>query len=773
MTGAANRRPKRRAWPWIVLGAGTVASVIGMVDAAGNADSLVPAVNGMAFAGLPLLFAALGVLIEIRQPGNRIGWLLMGIGGGLVLAGLTDLAVAAFDGPPDSLTPGVFLLLLADDANWIAFVFPTFLLLYVFPTGRLLSARWRWAPWLMLVMTGFLLATFVVQTEVGPFDRPWTVVNPIGFLDPGFMDSILLPWLVALMVVVVGGVVAMVIRYRRSLNIERAQIKLVLVSVVFFAVSYGILALSESYTNESSLVALLLPIGFGGIPVAITLAVLKHGLFDIDVVISRSITFGALAIFIGAVYVGIVVGIGEMVGAGGSAGFGFSILATVLVALAFQPARRRVEHWANRLVFGERATPYEILAGFAQRAAEMSDEELLDRIPRLIVDGTGASEAAVWVRVGDGYRTVSSWPDAARLRTVNDAGPFQDPDADFSLPVYQDGEVLGGLSLVKERGETMKPAETELLESLADGLGLTMRNTLLTERLRLQVLDLRESRDRVVKAADEARRGLEHDLDSGPQQRLVAIKVKLGPTRKLALQQGAEKTAALLADIERQAGEAIQAVRDFAGGIYPPLLESDGLAIALSHQTRRAAIPVEIRADGVARHTRDVESAVYYSILEALQNTAKYAGATMAGSSWLKPTGRWSSRSGTTAAASTRPPSNPEPVSTASRTVSTRLVAHGTLIRSPGRAPPSPVPCPSATPYQCERRRREGRLHRGSRDRGWAGDLRETYPRFSGAGHGVRLIPGFAACHTSTSVSMSNCDLGMNASAPAASATPR
>ncbi len=624
-------RARRSLWPWVVLSAVVVASVVGIAAAARDADSLASGLNGTAFAGLPLLFTALGVLIEIRQPGNRIGWLLIGIGGGLVFAGLTDLAVAAIDGTPDKLTGGMFLLLWANDSNWITFVFPTFLLLYVFPTGRLLSVRWRWAPWLMLFMTGILLASFVVRTEVGPIDGPWAVANPIGFLDPDAVDLILtLPWLVALMVVVVGGVTAMVMRYRRSSNIERDQIKLVLVSVVFFAVSYGLLALSESYTDESSLVALLLPIGFGGIPVAITLAVLKHGLFDIDVVISRSLTFGALAVFIGAVYVSIVVGIGAMFGAEGDAGFGLSILATVLVALVFQPVRRRVEHLANRLVFGERATPYEILAGFAQRAAEMSDQELLDRIPRLIVDGTGASDAAVWVRTGNGYRTVSSWPDAAVVRTVDDDGPFEDPDADFSLPVYQDGETLGGLSLVKARGETMKPAEIELLESLADGLGLTMRNTLLTEHLRLQVHDLRASRDRVVKAADEARRGLEHDLDSGPQQRLVAIKVKLGPTRKMALQHGAEKTAALLADLERQAGDAIQAVRDFAGGIYPPLLEADGLATALGHQTRGSAIPVEIRADGVARYPRDVESAVYFSILEALQNTAKYAGATMA-----------------------------------------------------------------------------------------------------------------------------------------------
>jgi signal transduction histidine kinase len=152
----------------------------------------------------------------------------------------------------------------------------------------------------------------------------------------------------------------------------------------------------------------------------------------------------------------------------------------------------------------------------------------------------------------------------------------------------------------------------------------------LTAALRRQVKDLQRSRDRVVSAADEARRSLEHDLDSGPQQQLVAVKVKLGPIRKLAEQAGAHKTAEVLADIETQAGEAIKAVRDFAAGIYPPLLGAEGLAVALGQETRKAALPVDLEAHDIGRYPRDVEAAVYFSILEALQNTAKYAEASRA-----------------------------------------------------------------------------------------------------------------------------------------------
>jgi signal transduction histidine kinase len=222
------------------------------------------------------------------------------------------------------------------------------------------------------------------------------------------------------------------------------------------------------------------------------------------------------------------------------------------------------------------------------------------------------------------------WPEGSHTGSIGADDGFTVPDADVSLPVYYDGELLGGISLVTEKGSNITPPEMELLESLAGGLGLTLRNGQLTAALRRQVKDLQRSRDRVVSAADEARRSLEHDLDSGPQQQLVAVKVKLGPIRKLAEQAGALKTAEVLADIETQAGEAIKAVRDFAAGIYPPLLGAEGLSVALGQETHKAALPVELEANGIGRYPRDVEAAVYFSILEALQNTAKYADASRA-----------------------------------------------------------------------------------------------------------------------------------------------
>ena len=221
----------------------------------------------------------------------------------------------------------------------------------------------------------------------------------------------------------------------------------------------------------------------------------------------------------------------------------------------------------------------------------------------------------------------ASEPADAPQRDLGCNDVFVDPDADYSIPVFHDGELLGGLSLVKPSGESVTPPEQELLADLASGLGLALRNARLTAQLRLQIAELEASRERVLAASDAARRALENDLDSGPQQTLVAVKVKLGPIRKRAEQLGATKAANLLDQLETAAGAAIASVREFAGGIYPPLLEAEGLAVAIGQQARSSTVPVQVHGDGVGRHPRDIEAAIYFSVLEALQNTAKYAEA--------------------------------------------------------------------------------------------------------------------------------------------------
>ena len=580
---------------------------------------------------IPILIAngtyvAVGGLVVLRRPGNIIGLALVAYG--VIWAMITAAIVTAETldeaGRLDaaawmtmlSVLPGAFGIWLIG-ATWL-----------LFPDGRTHTPGDRKLLWGSGLYAAFLTVIGLFGT---PQSLPETKPYPHPFVDDEVAQAIFdvgsaLFGLLFFFALFVAG--RLIRRMRHGDPTERRQVLWIAVAVILYVVILMFNVAVAPLGTEDRAFWLIDSIAIVLIPLGIAVAIFRHRLYDIDTIVSRSVTFGTLALFIGGVYVAIVVGIGELLG--GDSGFGLSIVASVLVAMAFQPVRRRVERWANRLVYGERATPYEVLVRFSRRSAELSDLELLERIPQMIVDGTGAATASLWTRNEQGFRAGSTWPAGTGARHIEGTERFEDPEADYSVPVFHDDELLGGLSLVKAGGEIMTPAEEDLLTDLAAGLGLALRNARLTDELRHQVAELEASRERVLAASDEARRALEHDLDSGPQQQLVALKVKLGPTRKLAERAGAEKTASLLAQLEADAGDAIQTVRDFAGGIYPPLLEAEGLSVAIAQQAHKAAIPIHVEGGLVGRLPREVESAVYFTVMEALQNTAKYAEASSA-----------------------------------------------------------------------------------------------------------------------------------------------
>ena len=186
------------------------------------------------------------------------------------------------------------------------------------------------------------------------------------------------------------------------------------------------------------------------IPVTITVAVLRYRLYDIDVVISKTLLVAGLAGFITVAYVAIVVGVGSFVGTGDEPDLVLSVVATALVAVAFQPVRRALRRVADRLVYGQRATPYDVLSGFATRvgAAEPSPDTLV-QLAELMAGGTGADPARVWLRVGSQLRPAVTWPrdsaDAPAAIEVDDASAAPVlPDADLAVPVREHGGAARG-----------------------------------------------------------------------------------------------------------------------------------------------------------------------------------------------------------------------------------------------------------------------------------------------------------------------------------------
>ena len=436
--------------------------------------------------------------------------------------------------------------------------------------------------------------------------------------------------------VIGAAAVALIVRLRRARGQERQQLKWFVYMTALLAV---IVVLSFLLSNVrptwiATVSSDALTYGFLVVlPATIGVAIIGYGLYDIDVFISRTLVYGSLAAFISAVYVGIAVGIGTLVGSGGKPNLALSILATAIVAIGFQPVRERVQRVANRLVYGKRATPYEVLSEFSGRVAETyAADEVLPRMARVLQEGTGAESATVWLRSLTELRPAATHPGGMATPQAfpmnNGTLPALD-DATQTVEVRHQGELLGALSVTKRRGETLTPIEEKLVADLAHQAGLVLKNVGLSADLQARLDDLRASRQRLVQAQDLERRRLERNLHDGAQQHLVALKVKLGLAEML-LTRDPTKAVATLEQLKGDADEALETLRDLARGIYPPLLADRGLVVALESQARKAVVPVSVRADGVERYSQDVEATVYFCVLEALQNVQKYAHASHA-----------------------------------------------------------------------------------------------------------------------------------------------
>jgi signal transduction histidine kinase len=283
-------------------------------------------------------------------------------------------------------------------------------------------------------------------------------------------------------------------------------------------------------------------------------------------------------------------------------------------------------------VYGQRATPYQVLADFAQdMAGQLDADTALDRMASVLAGATGAVGVEVWIRFGPRLRPQVIWPPgstpplAARLTSAGELPVF---GVTRAIAVRHGDELLGAITVQKPKSEPMSAAEDKLLEHLASQAGLVLRNVRLTAELQATIDDLRASRRRLVRAQDDERRRIERNLHDGAQQQLVALTVQLALLEDSAGDPGEvrQMTGQLRAGLHA----ALDDLRALARGIYPPLLADQGLGAALRAQAGRAPLPVLIETDGIGRYPRDAEAAVYFCTLEALQNVAKYARASQA-----------------------------------------------------------------------------------------------------------------------------------------------
>ena len=351
------------------------------------------------------------------------------------------------------------------------------------------------------------------------------------------------------------------------------------------------------------------------------------------------LVLGGLAAFVLLVFVVVVVGGGVLSGDTSSPHVALSVLATAIVALAFDPVQTRLEEVASRTVHGGQPSPYDALRRFSGTVTgSYPAEELPARMARVLAEGTGAEWSQVWVVVGDRPRLAATWPpEATREATGPDqasAGRQRTDARDRrSLPVRHRGELLGVL-VVQERDQVrLSPVEERLFDGLAAQAGPVLRGARLRAELgqRLEELstraeELRGSRERLVDVQDEQRRLLERDIHDGAQQHLVALAVNLRLAQTLA-ERAPDRSVQILGDQRLATAEAIATLDRLARGIYPPRLAEEGLVAALGSAVGTSLIPVEVTASDVGRYPADIEAAAYFCTSEAVQNAVKHSGA--------------------------------------------------------------------------------------------------------------------------------------------------
>jgi signal transduction histidine kinase len=557
---------------------------------------------------LTVACATVGSLLVLRRAGGVLGPLFVFVGVQIPLGSAVQAyAYAAIDhGLPGGAWAAWFF-----QAS-IGLSLTLFLIVQLFPTGRPLSSRWRILVWLTILVstTGFMVAALGVVPEF-PVNFPG-VVHPLQLLPAvitrsfdGFIGM-------ATVVVFAACAVEIVVRYRRSSGEERAQLKWFAAATVIAAIGFAIGILTIP-SGPAAVFALLTPL----IPVAAGIAILKYHLYDIDVVISKALVIGLLAVFITAVYVAIVVGIGQLVGTTSSPAL--SIAATVVVAVLFQAVRERVRRLANRLVYGERATPYEVMAGFSARVADApSTDEVLPQMAEAAGRGVGAVEASVRVRLPGGRDRIERWSSFG--------APAERVGEPWTVPIAHQGETIGEVTVLKAANDPLTPAEQELLSDLSAQAGLALHNVRLTEELaiRLAELDvqaaaLRVSRERLVTARDAQRRGLQRDIHEGPERQLIDI------GRNLSSVERPDQIDPLI----KQANDTLEGLRDLARGIFPPLLAEQGVVAALSAHIRKVGANATVEASDAFRARRfdpDTEACIYFCCLQAIQNVIRHAG---------------------------------------------------------------------------------------------------------------------------------------------------
>ena len=468
-----NLRPRL---PWVWTGVVLIASVVVLVSSDLNAGGFGSVEAAVSWLVLPPLFTGLGALIVTRVPGNRIALILFAVGVGILLDGVVQPFVGSAPTSPSTID---YAALFIANTTWVMIFFPLFLLLYLFPTGRFLTQQWSWAGWLAWLMAVVFFVVGVLIESWGPPNGDWTLDNPIGLIPNSLWDGIFgVIWMLGLLALSLGGFAALTVRYRRSDVLVRTQIKWVLYAAMVFALGYASALVANwfggSFDDGWGRFVFIFSIAL--VPVAIAAAITRYRLFDIDRLVSRTLAYALVVATLTLAYTAVILGVGALATAISptDTDLPIPVVATALVAIGFQPVRKRALRVADRLVFGKRRTPYEALAGIK----EVDLDQLLPQIAQLACESTAARGAVVWLSTGTELEPAAMFPvgtKAPRQILLSDGQILSSPQLGEVFPLRYQQSLIGAITTVLDQAEELSASDRQLLENLASHAATTIK----------------------------------------------------------------------------------------------------------------------------------------------------------------------------------------------------------------------------------------------------------------------------------------------------------
>ena len=611
-------------WGSLALGAAATAVFLAAVLIPAPRPSL-----DVYLSNLPIApFFVIAAFLLWRRPGHPVARRMHAVGvcASLALALGEVLSVLSLVG---GTRPWYWVLAAGGTAAELGGVAAAIGLLAVFPDGAYQRPYEHWVVVLLLVQVALLPALLLISQPTVAFDpymvwaRP-SIASPLYSPALAWLGPAVGAYFESVFVWAVIGVVLLALRYRRLSPELRLQVRWPLAATICFA---GLMALDlvlPAGALPDWLVRLLWDVTLPLFPLAIAIALLRHRLLDIDLVIRRSLVYGVLWLAIAVAYVGVAAGLG--LAAGQRLPVALAILLTIAGTIAFQPARHRLESLADRLVFGQRISGYQALRRLGTALESTVDiSDLGMRLASTIRSALGLR----WVRVS----THRGGDSASFLDPIGWDGisPHEAAPAEAVVPLAYRQELVGVIECGAGVRGDLTETDHDLLTALGRQAALALRNARLAadlsdqlELMRLQALELAESRARIVRAEDAERKRIERDLHDGVQQQLVNLAASL----RRATRVRTTDLQRIVGELAGEAEETVFALQDFSRGIYPSVLSDEGLAPALWGHVQRLPVGVELDvAPDVAgqRFGREREAALYFVALEAIVNAQKHA----------------------------------------------------------------------------------------------------------------------------------------------------